>query len=849
MNVTPLSDKYRHNIFDWQFMGFGLLVILSIGLNQLFMWTQSVDAFLYDNQLQVLPISADNDVVIIEIDEQSLSLLGDWPWPRSYHGEMINLLTQAEAEIIAYNVVFASADGKNPGDILLKNAIKNSSRTILPLYFDRLLKDGGVSEVLPNDMFQTHAEIGHVNSYLDSDGILRSMRLVDTYAENEWLHFSLVAYLVSHPKSEILSSLPSDIKIPFVNKKDFEIYSFVDVLTGLVPASELAQKTIFVGVTATSMGDPLLTPINDNGLQSPAVKINASIFQALKHKTLIQDLPVFYASLINIILVIFALYLVSKLSGVQQVVITIFALSLVWIGSYFLLQQGYWYRSAGLMISLIAIPFFWNILRLSRLFRYFRKQVMELQEKQKGEVFHLPEGIQLQSEGELKALLALLKVDKYRIIESEEIPLENKLSISKCVLIRIAEDEKLLELSFDEFTGIEKRKLNLVYQLVAQSAKEHEQKVISRESNEAVRTDIFSQQLALVESYQQQVAISHSLFEASIEGVSAGILVTDLIGRVLFKNKAVIDLVGCDIETLAKFFEKVPLSQGGWIERLTDVVLLQKPMDVEAKAAGKDFSISIRCIEDQQGLTPLLVFNLTDISVIKQAHRSRNEMIDFLSHDLRSPMASLQALVNHARNNDVISYSEIIDKVDHYSQRGLNFAEQFLRLAKVESEEDIQYYEVDLYSVSQNTLDTLYHQAKEKSILLNLDVVDDCWVMSNGDLLERILINLVSNAIKYSPEKSSIDISVSVQDGNDSLLEVRVSDQGPGISSELIPKLFKPYQRGLDKNTQKAKGVGLGLRFVDVALRKLGSEIRVDTSSKEGGSGASFYFYMSKITL
>ena len=76
-------DKSRRQIFDWQFMGFGLAILLAISLNQWFMWTQSIDAFLYDNQLQALPIAADDEIVIVEIDEQSLFLLGDWPWPRN----------------------------------------------------------------------------------------------------------------------------------------------------------------------------------------------------------------------------------------------------------------------------------------------------------------------------------------------------------------------------------------------------------------------------------------------------------------------------------------------------------------------------------------------------------------------------------------------------------------------------------------------------------------------------------------------------------------------------------------------------------------------------------------------
>ena len=363
-----------------------------------------------------------------------------------------------------------------------------------------------------------------------------------------------------------------------------------------------------------------------------------------------------------------------------------------------------------------------------------------------------------------------------------------------------------------------------------------------------MRSDVFSQQLSLVDSYQQQVAMNHSMFEASIEGIAAGILVTDLAGKVLFCNQAIKQITNNHIASSKDLSSSIVLLQDDWITIIRNVILLQQAVTVEAKtvepiARPMDLSVSIRCIEDQENLAPLLVFNLTDISQVKKAQRSRNEMIDFLSHDLRSPMASLQALVYQTRSEAGPDNAELLNKVDHYSQRGLDFAEQFLNLAKVENEENIQIYEVDLYSVSQNAVDSLYHQAEEKSIKLVLDSIDECWVMANGELLERVIINLVSNAIKYSPSQS--DVSVTIHRQADQLIEVRVTDQGPGIPSDLMDTLFKPYQRGSDNNTQQAQGIGLGLRFVDVALKRLDSAIQFESSA----NGASFYFMLESIDL
>jgi len=841
-----MDDTKLKPLLDWQLILLGLVILFFVNINQLQNWTQAANFSLYDKQLQILPTRADPQILIIEIDEQSLSLLGEWPWPRSYHGQMIERLTQADVAAIAYNVVFTSFNQQDKSDLLLAQAIEKSGRTILPLYFDRLLKSGEVSEVLPADAFHQYAGLGHVNSYLDSDGTLRKIRLMERFYDHQWPHFSYASFLFNQPYSTLYDQAGKDVYIPFVNEGDFDRLSFIDVLTGAVPLAELSQRTAFVGMTATSMGDPLITPVDDKGRQSPAVDINANIYQALKGESIIQPLAVFASAIINSLVILIALYLIPRLSGVQQFIMTAISVVAVWFLSYGLLVLGYWYPSAGLMMALLVIPFIWNLLRLSRLFNYFRLQLNHLKQQQLSEIFRLPERIQLNTESDLKSLLSLLQIDNYHLAIHAEKDQGSMLSIVKSLAIELGRQEKLLVLYFDEFTALEKRKLNLLTQLLGTvGSLGADNKLMT---NNSMRSDVFSQQLSLVDSYQQQVAMNHSMFEASIEGIAAGILVTDLAGKVLFCNQAIKQITNNHIASSKDLSSSIVLLQDDWITIIRNVILLQQAVTVEAKtvepiARPMDLSVSIRCIEDQENLAPLLVFNLTDISQVKQAQRSRNEMIDFLSHDLRSPMASLQALVYQTRSEAGPDNAELLNKVDHYSQRGLDFAEQFLNLAKVESEENIQIYEVDLYSVSQNAVDSLYHQAEEKSIKLVLDSIDECWVMANGELLERVIINLVSNAIKYSPSQS--DVSVTIHRQADQLIEVRVADQGPGIPSDLMDTLFKPYQRGSDNNTQQAQGIGLGLRFVDVALKRLDSAIQFESSA----NGASFYFMLESIDL
>lgn len=843
-----MNNKNNTRQLDWPLLAFGLIILLLVNVNQFQHWSQGVDYALYDKYTQASSQTANDKILIVEIDEQSLSLLGDWPWPRSYHAQMINILTQADAGVIAYNVVFSNANLKDENDQLLASAIEKSGRTILPLYFDRLLKEGNVTEVVPAKEFKQYAGLGHVNSYLDDDGTLRSIRLMDRFENHQWPHFAFASFLFNQPYSPLLELQLDDVYIPFVAVGEFERVSFVDVLTGLISPEQFSQRTVFVGMTATSMGDPLLTPMNDHGKQTPAVEINANVYQALDREQLIHALPSAFALLINSALILVSLYLMPRLSGIQQFIMTLLCLSLAWLLSYGLLQQGYWFRTAGLMIALFTIPFIWNLLRLSRLFNYFRRQIKQLKNQQAKEVFRLPNSYGLGSEHELTSLLQLMQIENYEILPLDFDRSSNNSinNISKFLELTVAGEERILLMNFTEFTELERHKLSLLNQLLLPKL----QGFNANNGNSGIATDVFAQQLSLVNSFQHQLAMTHSLFEESIEGISAGILVSDLTGKVLFSNKALSELTQASIQDTKTLFEVVSLINDDWLAVLRDAVLYQNSVTTEAKSAARDLSVSIHCIQNkvdsnQSLLAPLLVFNITDISAVKQAHRSRSEMIDFLSHDLRSPMASLQALVNQARSSELLieDANDLIEKVDLYSRRGLTFAEQFLELAKVEGEEEIDVYEVDLYSVSQNAFDTLYHQAQEKSIQLVMKADDDCWVMANGEMLERVVLNLVSNAIKYGSAQSQVLLTITRQ--KDSSLVVRVTDQGPGIPKELAVNLFQPYSRGTDSNTQKAQGIGLGLRFVDVALKRLGSEIQFDSS----GNGASFYFKFESIEL
>ena len=240
----------------------------------------------------------------------------------------------------------------------------------------------------------------------------------------------------------------------------------------------------------------------------------------------------------------------------------------------------------------------------------------------------------------------------------------------------------------------------------------------------------------------------------------------------------------------------------------------------------------------------MLILTLKDISEIKQAMRERSELLDFLSHDLRSPMISLLALAEKMRHSEKgRELTEFLDAIDHHARRNLNIAEQFLQLARVESLETLQLQPLDMLPVLESALDDVGAQAQARDITLRFDYNhdDEVWVNGNHELLQRLVVNLLTNAIKYSHPGGSVTVTLRTV-GDQVACEVR--DRGIGIPEEYRDRLFERFSRAA--NSGGSRGAGLGLRFVKVVAERHGGEIRVQS---EPGEGSCFTLLLPRVEL
>jgi signal transduction histidine kinase len=220
----------------------------------------------------------------------------------------------------------------------------------------------------------------------------------------------------------------------------------------------------------------------------------------------------------------------------------------------------------------------------------------------------------------------------------------------------------------------------------------------------------------------------------------------------------------------------------------------------------------------------------------REIQKVRDDTMRFISHDIRSPLASIITLVDGAANQAGADNAGRLRRAGHYAQNALNLADDFFRLAKAETIDARKFEDVDLSSLAQEAADEVWPQAERKQILILIrdEGSRDPLVRGDRAQLNRALTNLLNNAIKFSPEATSIHLTLR-DDGR--WQEIAVADQGCGIAQEDIGKLFMRYGRIARPERPAQSGIGLGLVIVKTIIERHGGTVALDSSL---GTGSTF---------
>jgi signal transduction histidine kinase len=241
-------------------------------------------------------------------------------------------------------------------------------------------------------------------------------------------------------------------------------------------------------------------------------------------------------------------------------------------------------------------------------------------------------------------------------------------------------------------------------------------------------------------------------------------------------------------------------------------------------------------VRNDLGETMGSVTVLQDISHLKELDKMKSEFIAMVAHELRAPIAAVEQQLTVILNKMA---GEVTPKQEHLLSRAkertkglLTLIKDLLDLSKIEAGKMVQYKEpLSLQEVIQRVVDLMWAEAEAKKIDLQFSAPSETPLISaDRNSMEGIFTNLISNAIKYTPEGGKVWVILGDEGG---FVKATVSDTGIGIKKEDLPRIFDKFYRVKTTETRQIVGTGLGLSIVkSIVDAHLGS---ISVESEDGG--------------
>jgi CHASE2 domain-containing sensor protein/signal transduction histidine kinase len=798
----------RRFLIEWTVIGcLGIAVILLSSLGRL---SASVDQLVYDrlSSLRAQPLLP--DIVVIEIDNASVAQLGRWPWPRSVHAKLLEQLARAGPAAVIYDVLFTEA---NAEDAQLARAIALSP-TYLPVLLNPPDSAGHRVALEPvASLAQAAAGLGHINLEVDSDGIVRSVAQFEGNAESRWPQLMVpVAQAVAQGKLHLsgpprppsaLDAATSRVSrdeggegrflIPFgPNAQNFTTLSFASVLAGNVPVDQLRGRIVLIGVTASGLYDRFSTPVSGELGPLPGVYIHANVLNTLLTGRAIEPAWPWVLCVVSLapLAVLLAGFLV--LSPRRSLLLTVGLGLAALAGSAALLYGArLWMSPVPAILGVVIVYPIWNWRRLEMTMAYLREELQRLAD----EPHLLPETPQRAG----------------------------------------------------EFGG-----------------------------------DVLEQHMALMAQAAQRVQDMKRFVWDSLDSMPEPILVSDVRGVVLIANHAakahfarlnaplpegrrMADLLGglTLVKTIdrgaASDAEHNLLAHAQWPALLDPTrgeyaALMAQGVEVR-DAGGRDHLLRFANCTNAHGETTGWIAGLVDVSALHAAERQREDALRLLSHDMRSPQASILALVEieRARSEPALA-RDLLERIERYAQRALTLADDFVQLARAESQAYV-LEPVNLAELLIDASDEVWPQAHAKRITLHTDIGGESeseeahWICADRSLITRALVNILNNAVKYSPPDTRIccslantkSITPATGPGAAPRVSCMIRDQGYGIPKDQQARLFERFRRFHATERPDVGGAGLGMAFVKTVVTRHGGDVEVDSAP---GAGTTFTIHL-----
>ncbi len=261
--------------------------------------------------------------------------------------------------------------------------------------------------------------------------------------------------------------------------------------------------------------------------------------------------------------------------------------------------------------------------------------------------------------------------------------------------------------------------------------------------------------------------------------------------------------------------------------------------DLELGGGGGVLHWDAQPARDDRGGFVGLTFTIHDVTQEREVSRMKSDFVSFVTHQLRTPLAGIKWLLELAAGTqDVEELQAYIEDARAANERLVTLVNDLLDISRLESGRlVVTPQELDLGKMTRSVVDELTPLLNDKGHQLRVEGTDALpLVMADPQLLRQVVMNLISNAIKYTPPPGQIALRMRAENGS---VEWAVQDNGIGIPKDALPRLFEKFYRADNVHKIETEGTGLGLYLVRLIVERFGGRIWCES---EEGKGSTFLF-------
>lgn len=331
----------------------------------------------------------------------------------------------------------------------------------------------------------------------------------------------------------------------------------------------------------------------------------------------------------------------------------------------------------------------------------------------------------------------------------------------------------------------------------------------------------------------EELTLEKNKFESVLMSIANGVVVCDSKDKVVLVNPIAENILSVktgeitgvsflgylDMEGRPCFREEIETFKKTPLE-----IIEKKPLEfnvnVNSRVVKSVISPMFSKSHDYLGYIIVLI----DITKEAEVDKLKSDFISNVSHELRTPVTILRSYIDtlYSFGNEFKfeEQKEFIGVINQEIIRLNKMVNDILDFSKLQSDAKYEKQEGDIMQTLENTLAGLKVLAEEKGVNFVVEKEGEIPnLLYNEESIERVISNLVTNAIKYAPENSAINIGAKISSRMPDSIEITVSDKGIGISKEHIEKIFDRFYR-VENDTHTIKGTGLGLHLVKVTIEK-----------------------------